>query len=534
MIQLTKPALGLLASVSLIACASVPGLGGGSLDERLEAHVATMASDEFGGRDTGSEGYDLAADYVAGFMREAGLEPAAPDYFQTVPLYRTDPQSIQGELTLQAGGETIELTPGETVAFYPGSDMPDGSETLVSGDLVFVGDGVVAPALGMDAYEGVDVRGKIVVFFSGTPKIEDNPAAVHLRRFDVKLAEAEKRGAAGVIYLDASDRAIGQYARYLGRASEGPISIGAGFDRQVPTALLGMEPAKELFAASGRDLDEVVEQVKAGTAQSFALDASAAISVTAEAAPVKAYNVIGKIEGTDPSLRGKAVVVTAHLDHVGTRDDGDPETDDIYNGALDNATGTAIIMEAARMLAKEGGHKRTIIVAALTGEEKGLLGAAHLARNVQELGYEPVANVNIDMPVLTYPVRDMIAFGAKYSTLGPVFDAAAGEVGLRATPDPVPEMSLFVRSDHYRFVQEGIPSLFLFNGMEGEGLEGFQAFMATHYHKPSDDMSLPINWEDGAKFTELTAEIVGRIADMDERPRWNEGVVFAKDEGPRG
>jgi Zn-dependent M28 family amino/carboxypeptidase len=257
------------------------------------------------------------------------------------------------------------------------------------------------------------------------------------------------------------------------------------------------------------------------------------MALTAEASPVKAYNVVGKIEGTDPVLKNEAVIVTAHLDHVGTRDDDDPETDDIYNGALDNATGTAIIMEAARMLAEEGGHKRTIIVAAVTGEEKGLLGAAHLARNIEELGYEPVANVNIDMPVLTYPLNDIIAFGAQYSTLGPVFDEAAGEVGLRATPDPVPEMSLFVRSDHYRFVQEGIPSLFLFNGMEGEGLEGFQTFMSTHYHKPSDDLSLDINWEDGARFAELTTDLVGRVANMEERPAWNEGVVFAKDE-PQG
>ncbi|MEL6872630.1 MAG: M28 family peptidase [Pseudomonadota bacterium] len=168
-----------------------------------------------------------------------------------------------------------------------------------------------------------------------------------------------------------------------------------------------------------------------------------------------------------------------------------------------------------------------MIFASVTAEEAGLLGSAHLARNIADMGFTPVANVNVDMPVLTYPMNDIIGFGEAYSSLGEPLRAAADAVGLVATEDPVPEMSLFVRSDHYRFVQEGIPALFLFNGMTDEGLEGFRAFMRTHYHRPSDEVSLKLNWRDAAKLTRMTTDLVERIANDPERPTWNEGVVFA-------
>ena len=311
------------------------------------------------------------------------------------------------------------------------------------------------------------------------------------------------------------------------------MSLGDGLGGPKPAAVLGVEPLKTLFEAQGRDFDTVVSSARDGENVSFDLSARATLTSAAKASAVNAYNVVGLIPGTDPELAGEAVVVTAHLDHVGMRDDGDPKTDDINNGAVDNASGTAIIMEAARAIMAKGGARRTIIFASVTAEEKGLLGAAHLARNIDALGYEAVANVNIDMPVLTYPLNDIIAFGAEYSTLGAHFDDAAAEVDLVASPDPLPELGLFARSDHYRFVQQGIPALFLFNGMSGEGKANFEAFMATHYHKPSDDMSLPINWRDAATFSRLTADLVTRIANDDQRPEWNEGVVFKK-EGPQG
>ncbi|GGY53920.1 M28 family peptidase [Parvularcula lutaonensis] len=528
-----RAAAALLLSASIAACATVNPYGE-DLSTRLQNHVTVLASDEFEGRDTGEPGFDKAAEYVSTFYAASDIDPAAPGYRQPVPLHRVNPSSIEGELTIVSKGSEIDLIEGETVAFYPPSDgMGEEYSAAASGGIVFVGDGIVAPELGLNAYEGVDVEGKIVMMFQGAPQIDDNPSSVHLRRFDTKRMEAEKRGAVGILYLDATDRAIARFARFTNSDSPGQITLGAGFDTPMPVALLGLEAAAKLIEDAGYDFDSVVEKVKAGEAESFELDATAMLQTSASSEPVNAYNVVGVIPGTDPDLRDEAVVLTAHLDHVGMCPDDDPETDDIYNGALDNATGTAIIMEAAARIAKEGGNARTVIVAALTGEEKGLLGAAHLARNVEELGYTPVANVNIDMPVLVYPLDSIIAFGMEYSSLEQPFKAAADEVDLFASPDPVPQMSLFVRSDHYRFVQQGIPSLFLFSGMEGENLQNFQTFMSTHYHKPSDDLNLPINWQDAAKFSDLTFGLVTRIANDPVRPTWNEGVVFAPDE-PQG
>lgn len=530
---LPRAAAALLLSVSVAACATVNPYGE-DLSSRLEAHVTELASDAFEGRDTGEPGYDKAANYATTFFAAFDIDPAAPGYRQDVPLHRVSPASIEGEISITSAGSELDLIEDETVAFYPPTDgMGEGYSATASGGLVFVGDGIVAPELGLNAYEGVDVDGKIVVMFQGAPTIEDNPSSVHLRRFDTKRMEAEKRGAVGILYLDATDRSIARFARFTNSDSAGQITLGAGFDTPMPVALLGLEPAAKLIEDAGYDFDSVLQKVKAGEPTSFELDATAMLATSATSDPVDAYNVVGVIPGTDPDLKDEAVVLTAHLDHVGMRPDDDPETDDIYNGALDNATGSAIIMEAAARIAREGGSARTVIVALVTAEEKGLLGSAHLARNVEELGYTPVANVNIDMPVLVYPLNSIIAFGMEYSSLKAPFQAAADEVDLFASPDPVPQMSLFVRSDHYRFVQQGIPSLFLFSGMEGENLENFQTFMSTHYHKPSDDLDLPINWQDAAKFTDLTYGLVTRIANEPARPTWNEGVVFAPDE-PQG
>lgn len=526
----------LLGAVALLnACAMGPGLFGASQADRLERHVARLSSDAFEGRGTGTEGFEKAAAYVARNFARYGVEPALPDYRQPVPLLAIDPDSVDGALSLVVGGSSLKLEPGEDVGFFPPSDgRAPGLVAEASGPLVFVGDGVVAPSLGLRPYEGVDVRGKIVVMVRGAMPISDRATEVHVQRFDVKRAEAARRGARGVILIDPEDRDVTRLTRLRGGHPDGSLYLGAGLGRPMPAAVVSHEAIRPLFAASGKNLDDILDAARKGEAPSFAMAGAATLATSASAKAVPAFNVVGVVPGNDPELSAEAVVVTAHLDHLGMRqprngnpvdEDGQP-VDLIYNGALDNATGTAIIMEAARRLAEAGGSARSVIFAAVTAEEAGLLGSAHLARNIEALGYAPVANVNIDMPVLTYPLNDIIGFGEGYSSLAEPLRAAAAEVGLVATPDPLPELSLFVRSDHYRFVQEGIPALFLFNGMSGEGAERFQEFMRTHYHRPSDEVSLPINWDDAATLTDLTLDLVTRIADEPERPRWNPGVVF--------
>jgi Zn-dependent M28 family amino/carboxypeptidase len=237
-------------------------------------------------------------------------------------------------------------------------------------------------------------------------------------------------------------------------------------------------------------------------------------------------NVLAVLPGSDPELADEYVLLMAHLDHVGT--DPTREGDKIYNGAMDNATGIATMLEVARAMATAPDRpKRSILFAAVTAEEDGLLGSQYLARNIP-VGGKVVGVVNLDMPVLLYDFTDVIAFGSDHSTLGPIVARAAGRMNVALSPDPLPQEGLFTRSDHYRFVQEGVPSVFLMTGFAGPGREAFGGFLANHYHKPSDDLALPIDWNAGAKFARINYLIAREIADSPERPRWYADSFFGQ------
>jgi Zn-dependent M28 family amino/carboxypeptidase len=210
----------------------------------------------------------------------------------------------------------------------------------------------------------------------------------------------------------------------------------------------------------------------------------------------------------------------AHLDHEGV-DEKAEGADKIYNGAMDNAAGVATMLEVARAFASNGTKpKRTILFAAVTAEEDGLLGSDYLARHPLPGGGKVVSVVNLDMPVLLYDFTDVTAFGAEHSTMGPLVEAAAGKYGVKLSPDPMPEENLFVRSDHYSFVKQGVPSVFLVTGFANGGEKIFKDFLKTHYHKVSDQADLPFNWQAGAKFAQVNYAIAREIANAPEAPKW--------------
>lgn len=239
----------------------------------------------------------------------------------------------------------------------------------------------------------------------------------------------------------------------------------------------------------------------------------------------RAPNVIGIISGSDPALKDEYVVISAHLDHIGKGRPGGSDT--IYNGAMDNASGVAIMLEAARALTADGKPpRRSIMFVALAGEEQGLLGSSYLARHPLVGGGKIVANVNLDMPLLLYDFQDIVAFGAEHSTMGPIVAAAAAKMGVTLSPDPVPSENLFVRSDHYSFVKAGVPSVFLVPGFKNGGEKAFRDFEKSHYHNVSDDLSLPFDWNAGAKFAKLNYLIAREIADSDQAPLWYAGNTY--------
>ena len=241
----------------------------------------------------------------------------------------------------------------------------------------------------------------------------------------------------------------------------------------------------------------------------------------------RAPNVIGVIPGSDPKLKDEYVVITAHLDHVGmSRGSG---ADKIHNGAMDNASGVATMLEAARAFVTDGKPpRRSIMFVAVAAEEQGLLGSRFLARNPLVGSGRMVANVNLDMPILLYDFQDVIAFGAEHSTMGPIVSAAAAKMNIALSPDPVPSQNLFVRSDHYSFVQAGIPAVFLVPGFKNGGDEAFREFERKHYHQVSDDLSLPFDWNAAAKFAKINYMIAREIADRDEAPLWYEGNSYGE------
>lgn len=494
----------------------------------FRSHVAFLADDSLEGRDTGSRGYDLAALYVASRFEALGLKPAAADgWYQQVPFleYR-----LAGEpASLAVGGR--RFAHGQEVILTPTAEQGPVS---VEAPVVFVGYGLHAPELGIDDYKGLDVRGKIVAVLNGFPKDMKSDVGAHLN--SEKRRVASERGAVGLVSIRTlSESKRRAWSRQQEHANE-PGLGWTGVDGRPYTpapglrfrATLDMPAAEALFEGSRTTLAAVLSEAerRGGRPKGFALKPRIAVNQQSSQRRFSSPNVVAVLPGSDPKLAGEYVLLMAHLDHEGMKPEG--EGDRIYNGAMDNAVGVATMLEVARAMAQSPERpKRSVLLAAVTAEEDGLLGAQYLARNPLP-GGKVAAVVNLDMPVLLYDFTDVIAFGAEHSTMGKAVERAGRGMGVALSEDPLPQEGLFTRSDHYRFVQEGVPSVFLMTGFANGGREKFTHFLATHYHRVSDELALPIDWEAGAKFARINYEIAREIADAPEAPRWYSDSFFGK------
>jgi hypothetical protein len=496
--------------------------------EAFRAHVAFLADDRLEGRDAGSRGYDLAALYVATRFEALGLKPvSAGGWYQPVPFLE---YKLQGRAALSIGTRRFEQ--GQGVLLTP---TPEAGPVAIDAPVVFVGYGLHSPELGIDDYKGLDVRGKVVALLGGYPSGLRSDVGAHLNA-DKRRVAAE-RGAVGLLYLRSEAEAqrrpwsrlvesAGEPAMTWLEESGTPYSPAPGIRFR---ATLDRPAAEALFAGARRSFAQVLAQAarKGAAAKGFALKPRVRIEQTSESRRLTSPNVLGVLPGSDPALADEYVLLMAHLDGLGVHDrEGD---DDIHNGAMDNATGIATMLEVARAMADGGERpKRSILFAAVTAEEDGLQGSQYLARH-PVIGSGKLAGVvNLDMPVLLYDFTDVIAFGAEHSTMGPIVARAGERMGVKLAEDPLPQEGLFTRSDHYRFVQEGIPAVFLMTGFSNGGEEQFTKFLSTYYHKPTDDLRLPIDWAAGAKFARLNYLIAREIADAAEAPRWYADSFFGK------
>jgi Zn-dependent M28 family amino/carboxypeptidase len=501
--------------------------------DAVRSHVEFLANDAVEGRETGTRGHVIAAHYVASQFRSLGLQPASPNgWFQEVPFKSTllDPEKS----TFSIGGQSFVNR--QDVLFGPA--RTEGGDT-VKGQVVFVGYGIDDPKAGFDDYARQSVKGKIVAVLSGFPKGMPSDIGAHYGRSKAKFAE--RRGAIGLITIRTLER---ERTRPWTREIEGPVhpniawaqADGTSFS-ETPgirfTASLHDQAAAALFADAKTSLATVLAEADkaGGRPTGFALSPKISLSRATSASTITSPNVIGVLPGSDPKLAGEYVLLMAHLDHIGV--DPSKTGDKIFNGAMDNASGIASMIEAARALSSMPNRpRRTIVFAAVTAEEKGLLGSDYLARHPVLSGGRVVSVVNLDMPILLYDFKDVVAFGAEHSTMGPAVARAAAKMGIALSPDPLPSEGLFTRSDHYSFVKQGVPSIFLITGFQNGGEKNFQDFLKTHYHKVSDQLDLPFDWNAAAKFARINYLIAAEIANADEAPKWYESSFFGKTFAP--
>jgi Zn-dependent M28 family amino/carboxypeptidase len=504
---------------------------------RVEAHVAFLADDLLEGREAGTRGYDLAARYVASQFAQIGLEPAGDHgtWLQTVPL-------LSG-MRLQEGARFEVERDGARLAFdfqhefLPGIGF-DATEWEIEAPLVFVGQAVVAPEFGHDDLAGVDVRGKIAVVLGGAPeRFGNDPRALYSSGREKQRLLAE-RGAVGLVTIgDPVREAKSPWARGAANWRRPGMRLHDADGRPLDTfpslrasASLSVEAAQRLFDGAPQTADEVFARLERGELQAFDLPGVARLAGRSRLQPVESDNVVGMLRGTDPARTDELIVYTAHLDHIGIGAAVDGDT--IYNGALDNALGVAVMIETARLAVAAGPLPRSHVFVAVTAEEKGLLGAEHFAESPGLPG-RIVANLNVDMPVILTAQKDVIAIGAEHSSLSGIVAAVADELGILLSPDPFPEEVVFVRSDQYAFVRRGIPAVYLDGGIHAEdpsidARAQLDGFLRAHYHQPSDQVDLGIHYPTAARMATLNQRIGARIALDAEPPRWNEGNFFGE------
>jgi hypothetical protein len=505
---------------------------------RVRADVEFLASDSLEGRDTGSRGYLIAADYVVSQFRAIGLEPAGDQgsWFQQVPFRRAS-HPKPPVLTMSIGGRQVTLDPAKDATVRP--SVTEKQRQLSAG-FVFVGYGIRDARHSLDDYRGLDLKGKIAVALRGTPKGLASDIDAHLA--SSKHRFAAEAGAIGFVEVPRNAGQRGNPVERGGRplidwvdSSGRAGAVPAGLRLQL---LVSNGWAERLFEGAPKSLDAVRREARANSRVSprgFALVPVLSVHSESKWDDFTSPEVVGVLKGSDPVLAAEHVVLMGHLDHLGMRTDARPGEDAIYNGAIDNAAGVATMIEAARQFAAQPVRpKRSILFIANTGEERGLLGADYYASHPTVPAQSIVGAVDLDMPVLLYPFTDVTAFGADHSTIGRTVAEAGRTMGISVSPDPMPQEALFTRSDHYMFVRRGIPAVLLMTGYANGGKAHWDAFLARTYHSPKDDMSQKIDWDAGARYALLNYRIARAMADAPQRPMWLQGDYFGDLFDPTG
>ncbi len=505
----------------------------------IHAHMEFLADDLLEGRGTGTRGYQLAANYVRAEFEQLGLAPAGDNgtYFQQVRLRQVTPNPANDSLVIERGGQRTQL------AFEKDYVMPGDSaheDASASGGMVFVGYGVTAPDQHYDDYAGIDAKGKIVVtIFNAPPAFPSSVRAFYSDGF-VKQRNAAAHGAIGIIGIWTGEQAKNTPWSAIIAFTHQPnmnwLDKNGTPNDYVPElrakALVNGSSAEVFFAGAPHTLDQAMASITAAKPLSFPLEGRLDMRESAKFTALQSPNIAAVLPGSDPTLKNEYVILSAHVDHVGIGDAVNGDT--IYNGAVDNASGTAALLEIAKAFA-EGSQcpKRSVLFLAVTGEEAGLLGSDYFAHFPTVPIKQIAANVNMDGVSILYEFKDIVALGADHSTLAEPVDDVAHHLGLEVSPDPMPEENFFIRSDQYSFVKQGVPALTISEGFKtvDPALDGKKMqvdWIQTRYHTPQDDMQQPLNFKAARLCTEVLFAVGYEIANAPERPHWNPGDIFGQ------
>jgi Zn-dependent M28 family amino/carboxypeptidase len=502
-------------------------------------HIKVLASDKYEGRGPGTRGEELSINYIADQFKQAGLTPGNPDgtYFQKVPLVGITTNQ-DAEMRVKAAGKDMKLKFGQD---FVARTVRVVDKTSFDADMVFVGYGVVAPEYGWDDYKGMDVRGKVLVMLVNDPPVPDPKAPSKLSekmfkgramtyygRWTYKYEIAAEKGAAGVLIVHETEPAAYPWAVPRGSftiENFDLVSKDNNMSRVNIEGWITSDKTRELFGTVGMSFDAMKKAALRKDFKPVPLNAHAKLTVENKIRRIESNNVVGKLEGSDPKMKDEYVIYMAHWDHLGIGS-ANEQGDKIYNGALDNASGCAGLIELARALkALPKPPARSIMFLSVTAEEKGLIGSKYYAENPLYPLDKTVAVINMDGLNQWGPTRDVTVIGLGNSTLDDVLRAAAAEKGRVLRSDPEPEKGYYYRSDHFNFAKEGVPALYPKDGVDfiGKpadfGKKKRNEYTDKDYHKPSDEIKPDWDLSGAAEDLRLYLTVGYRIANTEKRPR---------------
>lgn len=511
-------------------------------------HIKVLSSDDFEGRGPGTPGEQKTIDYLTDQLRKMGLKPGNPDgtYVQNVPLVGFRATHVEGTI-LTRGGPLVLKFPEDFVAV----SRREANRVEVNGsDLVFVGHGVVAPEYDWDDYKGLDVRGKTLLMLVNDPPVPDpkdpsrlddsvfkGRAMTYYGRWTYKYEIASEKGAAAVLLIHQTGPAGYPFEVVRGSWSRENFDIpqapapGEGNGRVAVEAWITEQKARSILRASGQNLDDLMKAAARRDFRPVPLDETARFEMTLTHRVVQSKNVLGRVEGSDPSRKDEVVVYTAHWDHLGR----DPERsgDQIFNGAADNASGVAAVLEIAHAFTRiKPAPKRSLLFLFVTAEEQGLLGAKYYASHPLYPLEKTVADINLDVINLWGPTREILSIGMGQTDLDDRLVAIAGRRGRTVSPDASPEKGYYYRSDHFEFAKVGVPAMDPKGGRNyvGKSADFGQKkqddYTANDYHKPTDEVKPDWDLSGAAEDLKLLVELGYQVAEEPALPAWKPGSEF--------